>query len=385
MTGDVADEPVIVLLLDVGQGDSTLVLLPGKRAIVFDCRDDQVVDRHLRDFEVEQLEAVVISHLDWDHIAGAKQLLEQWRSRVSAIYIDTDERALDDKIDENQHAKSLIDYVTLPREGEDRVPWKVRTPESDVVVAQAAHYQVRILAPSQRMRLRDERAGRSPNANERSAVLQIRHFGPDDSEHRVLIGADAPLVTWAEVPTEGLGASVFRTPHHGGSLDDGGIPEGWSVDRLYDEVNPSEAVISVGTDNRHEHPDPRWCHPVAKRQGCAVRCTQLTERCHPGAKDDAVNLRREALDQRGRAEPAWRHLTSTGRASNSKSRKEIPCGGTVSVRLAGGKIRVDPTLERHATVVGLWSHPWCIHGFEASEPDHGSDDIGSFLAKLLRD
>lgn len=136
MSVAVARDPTTlsVWFLDVGQGDATLVLPPGDApAIVFDCRDDQVVDKTLRVFGVSRLAAVVFSHLDWDHIAGGMGLLEAWRGRVDDVFIDVDGRSIDGATEEAAQAKALVDYVTLPG-----APWRVRRPDGGLTIGRCA-------------------------------------------------------------------------------------------------------------------------------------------------------------------------------------------------------------------------------------------------------
>jgi len=114
------------------------------------------------------------------------------------------------------------------------------------------------------------------------------------SGRTVLIGGDAPLRTWSGLPPVDLPADVFRIPHHGGALDDGGVPSGWSAEQLYDGVKPHTAIISVGTRNRHDHPNPDWSSPLM-RGSCRLVCTQATERCQPGLKTDAEILRKDVV------------------------------------------------------------------------------------------
>ena len=109
----------------------------------------------------------------------------------------------------------------------------------------------------------------------------------------MLIGADAPLLSWSELPSAELRAEAFRIPHHGGALDDGGTPAGWSVRRLY-------------------------------------------------------------------AEPQYRHLTDK-RGQIEKGRLEVPCAGTVVVKLhLDGRVDVLPSRGgEHERIVDDWQHPLC--------------------------
>lgn len=348
-----------VYCLDVGQGDATIVVPPDGRAVVFDCRDDSVVNKLLTHWKVDEIAAVVISHLDMDHIAGMAQLLARWSTRVRRVYLSAD-RDISDDLPDRQTAKELVDRVIAGAShpagkpgGWDVVPCH-RNPEP---ILRGDGWSINLLAPDFTSTLERERDGKWKSyPNLYSAVLHVEMAGVG-----VLIGGDAPLSTWAGILPLERPVRLFRVPHHGGALDDGGIPEGWSVTRLYEEVNPAEVVVSVGTGNPHSHPNPEW---LALDAGDLRRllCTQVTTHCHPSLPDEISSLRIEVLrrDREYFAEPAWRHLTD-GRHEVKARAAEVPCAGTVVVRInEDGSVRVSPSAEGgHADIVSLWECPLC--------------------------
>lgn len=76
---------VAVYMLDVGQGDSTIVLLPDDRVVVFDCADDHVLRQILTGWKTTTIAAFVLSHLDQDHIAGALAFLQGFTGTVEKV------------------------------------------------------------------------------------------------------------------------------------------------------------------------------------------------------------------------------------------------------------------------------------------------------------
>lgn len=342
-----------VLLLDVGQGDASLIILPGtpRRAVVVDCNDVHVVERHLADFAVDRLDAVIFTHLDLDHIRGGEALLRAWLGRVDSVFIDRDGR----DIEPGSAAAELFETV-LKMEGRgDRSGPTIETPQRRrTPIAEGPGWRVRIVAPHGG----DDLKGARRTANEHSAVVRVERDTPSGVV-AVLIGGDAPLRTWSALPPEELAAAVFRTSHHGGAIDDGGVPEDWSSERLYSVVAASDAVVSVGTCNRHGHPNADWRRPLEARPGCRVRCTQVTPACHPEVDRDPAVLRSLVLQRRGRAEPAWRHLYPSGRTRMAKGDREVPCSGTVAVALREEGALVFPPADAHDDVVDLWATPWC--------------------------
>jgi beta-lactamase superfamily II metal-dependent hydrolase len=370
-----AKDALVVTFLDVGQGDATIITLPEGQGdpIVFDCRDGWVVRQQLRAWGVRRLHAVIASHLDLDHIGGMADLLAEFRHNVGQVYWAWD-RPIDDDSIGAKAAKAVTDTV---REGDKAGDWPMVLAQRDarpIARAEDASWSVDLLAPRGSLVAEQARTGKWDDANCYSAVLRVRM-----GNTALLIGADAPLVTWAELPERELPAKVFRVPHHGGALDDGGVPDSWSAERLYTDVAPEFAAISVGTNNDHGHPDfGAWAKPLVKRQDCRLLCTQVTGACHKPlekTKPQAdvarlttiAQLRKQWLPDPANgvshfAEPAWRHFVHDDTRRRDVKRFEVPCAGTISVKIEpDGKVTIDPTPENVSLAgrIAGWSRPTC--------------------------
>lgn len=360
-----------VVFLDVGQGDATIILPPEGEGdpIVFDCGPDGwVVTQQLKTWRIERLHAVIASHLDLDHVGGMATLLSAYSGRINLVYFPMDRDISKDQ-DGAVNVKKLADQVRAPAK-----EWEVRIVHGDSrPVASGTDWWVDVVAPPAQRQLDAQRHGAWKGGNFYSAVVRAHMAGTT-----VLIGSDAPLMTWSEMMIP-RAAEVFRVPHHGGAIDDGGVPDGWSPERLYDEVDPNLAVISVGTNNRYDHPDESWIGPLIGGTRCRLLCTQVTGRCHPDFDRAAPeNRRRSAIRQaRSRlpsphednnhfAEPPWRHYKQPRDRDRTRGVNfdllEVPCAGTISVRIdAGGKVDVDPS-DSHPSLakrIRRWSAPLC--------------------------
>jgi beta-lactamase superfamily II metal-dependent hydrolase len=358
-----------VYMLDVGQGDSTVVLLPDDRVVVFDCADDHVLRKILESWGRPPIAAFVLSHLDQDHIAGALQFLKGWTGPIDAVYLSTD-RDVEDEHDEAKRAKLLLDHVKEQSrdEGARRRRWELLPSSRDPrPLASGPGWAVTLLAPSHWQHIEREREGKWEDANRYSSILRVQA-----GAGAMLIGGDAPLLSWSELPPIELEASVFRVPHHGGALDDGGVPPGWDVERLYTAVGAATALISVGTNNGHEHPRPAWIAPITGG-ACRLLCTQVTARCHGPLDTTAKDGRRErnaveieALrnrvirEQNQWTEPQYRHLTDK-RRQVMKGLLEVPCTGTAVVKMhLDGRVEVLPSRGgEHERIVDDWQQPLC--------------------------
>lgn len=340
-----------IYFLDVGQGDATVVLPPEGEggALVFDCRDDVVVTKLLDHWQVKKLHALILSHLDWDHIAGARQLLRHPGLEIERVQVSLD-RELLHRESGGVEAKALLRALV---DGHDHGRWEFFGAHRDPrPVAQGADWNLTLLAPEFARTVERETSGSWEDPNRMSSVLRVERAGTV-----VLVGGDAPLATWAEIPAQERKARVFRIPHHGGRLDDGGVPESWSVDRLYSEVGAEDAAVSVGTRNGYGHPDRDWIAPLLEG-ACRLRCTQVTERCQVGVCEDAEVHQRNVLAHPFLVEPHWRHCQARGNGSPRKP--EVPCAGTVVVSIApDGRLRIRPEASTHSRVVDDWSNPLC--------------------------
>lgn len=346
-----APREIGIYMVDVGQGDATVILLPDDRgAVVFDCKDSSTVKKLLTHWEVDKLAAVIVSHLDLDHIAGVGDLLLTWSGSIESVYIAAD-RALDDP-DAHTTAKELARRAV---DGEKNKRWALYpSHKHPAPILSGTGWRVRLLAPEYSKTMKRELGHDWDDANEYSAVLRV-----EMGNGSVIIGGDAPLVTWDAITPADRKTDVFRIPHHGGALNDGGVPTGWDVQRLYEEVSAATAVISVGTNNGHDHPDPAWVKPIMGG-ACRTLCTQVTKLCEPSAKSDPETWRRDIETATHFAEPPWRHLTDKHQ-NIIKGRSEVPCAGTIVVQLReDGTVGIKPwSAGAHDQVVDRWSTPAC--------------------------
>lgn len=357
---------VDVFCLDVGQGDLSLVLPPlGEGgAIIFDCRDAEVLLKTLGQYRIDHVGAFVISHLDRDHIAGVGEFLARFEGRIDVIYLPVD-REIGPNDPGREIARMTVGRV---REGEEdaagRGRWRVVDAKADprpVAAANDGWWSVHVVAPRYSdltlvPALTDDW---EHDANRHSAVLRVRV-----GDRCVLIGGDAPLATWARLPESERSAKVFRIPHHGGRLvgSDDDIPDGWSVERLYEVVGADVAVVSVGTCNdlRWGHPRPEWVYPISGGS-CRMMCTQVTPRCQPDVRDPArAQSHRAGVIRRGTlVEPPWKHYRDAI-AVRRRPSDEVPCAGTVVVRMTAEGVEVLPEVIAHEASVLRWDHPLCL-------------------------
>lgn len=207
-----------VLVLDIGQGNATL-LQDGEDGVLVDAGpQDGGVVQALRRSGVRRLRAVILSHPAADHDGGAAAAIESFPTDL------------------------LIDGGTPGGGPTHDAAVRVARRRGARIVPARVGQQVAFGAIALRLRWPTARASAAPgDPNDRAAVVQAQI-----GALRVLLPADAEgnvLTTLAS-----LRSDVLIVSHHGSN--DPQLP---SVLR---RLHPQLAVISLGTPNSYGHPTP---------------------------------------------------------------------------------------------------------------------------------
>ena len=78
-----------LIIFDVGHGSCAL-LQDGAVRTVFDCRDAALLVEYLITRHIPEIDQVVISHTDSDHIAGVSALIQSDYVKIGAVYVNAD-------------------------------------------------------------------------------------------------------------------------------------------------------------------------------------------------------------------------------------------------------------------------------------------------------
>lgn len=227
-----------VRVLDVGQGDGILLLLPSGEYVLFDAGtlDLAGVIPYLHSLGIEKLKALVLSHPHADHIGGAFAVLKNFE--IGAVYdcgathpIKSYTRML-----EEIEAQG-IDYFQ-PRAG-DVLNWD-------------PNIRVTVLHP--------DRADYA-NVNNSSIVLHITY-----GDVSVLLTGDAEQEAEARILAsfgDRIGARILKVGHHGSRTS--------SSAAFLKAVSPKIAVISCGVGNPHGHPHVETLQSLADAKVSVIR------------------------------------------------------------------------------------------------------------------
>lgn len=213
-----------VKFIDVGQGDSTLICSDGYSAIIDAGISDTASDicAELDDSGVDTLDVMVLTHLDNDHIGGAKRVIEIYKPK-----------------------NLILPEISVESEG---------LATAHLVIGKVTDYGGNIYTAT---------AGMNFEIGDFKATV-LAHFSEQDKENnrsivmmaeidkiKFLFTGDIEKKAEAELLNEGLNlkCDVLKVAHHGSNSSSG--------DDFLEASKPKYAVISVGKDNIYKMPNSK--------------------------------------------------------------------------------------------------------------------------------
>jgi competence protein ComEC len=215
--------------IDVGQGDSILLVSPQGRTLLVDAGGipfwmhseldigEDVVSPYLWSRGFHQLDVVALTHAHADHMGGMAAVLANFHPRELWLGVDSPSPELQTLL---RVARALKIPIILHKAGDG---------------LELGGAEIAVLAPP-----RDAEAHPS-RPNDESLVIKISY-----GSTAALLEGDAEKKTEKQVVQENPRADLLKVAHHGSSTST--IPD------LLAAVHPQFAVISVGTRNVYGHP-----------------------------------------------------------------------------------------------------------------------------------
>ncbi len=320
----------VVIFLDVGQGDCTIVAdLVQRAAIVIDCPSgsSQHLVQVLRTLKISGIRLALSTHSHWDHIGGLYEAVRAYHVQEIRFNLDTNF-----SFNPRERVKlkaALRAFAALEDEG--TILGHAYTGSS----GQVGDIHWFAVAPTYGQLAEAQILG-DPNYSSVIVRLEIGEF-------RALIAGDADERSWRRVldRRENLAADVFRLPHHGGDFAPG--PNTASLNEILDTINASYHIVSVGTTNTYGHPALSTLESLRARTSRArVMCTEVNTICLGSAslpRTEASQLPPSALVGSGMRPGA------------------CPCAGTISFHVKDDGWTVIPDVEAHDRVVDALENP----------------------------
>lgn len=226
-----------VTAIDVGQGDSLLVVSPEGRTLLVDAGGpvggvkeaaeaqsafdvgEEVVSPYLWSRRIRRLDVMVLSHAHSDHMGGMAAVMRSFRPRELWVGSDPDSVAYRALIAEAAEAGVVVRHY---RAG-DGFDW--------------GGVAVKVLSPAASY------VNASDPKNDDSLVLRMEY-----GKASVLLEGDAETPSERAMLASGLVAPVtlLKVGHHGSKTS--------TTQEFYDAAAPRDAVVSVGKGNTFGHP-----------------------------------------------------------------------------------------------------------------------------------
>lgn len=210
-----------VYFVDVGQGDCTIYNYDRKNSMIVDAGSGQyseIVLDFIKSLGIKRFDVVVATHPDEDHIGGLDDVIN--RFGVTTVYAP---RLTKNTVAFDNFASSVTNkglQIIAPDSGQvfnlGEVPFTVLAPNSNKYDA----------------------------ANNYSIVTRAVY-----GQNSFLNMGDAESISENEILSKGyeLRSDIIKIGHHGSKTS--------TSAEFYSRINPAYSIVSVGKDNKYDHPD----------------------------------------------------------------------------------------------------------------------------------
>jgi competence protein ComEC len=281
-------------VLDVGEGDTIVLILPGgTRAVVVDAFVGSRVVDTLEDEGVDEV-ILFLTHSDDDHVKEMQYIIDNFEGHFLAFFYNRDRL----KAQLTSRYRKNLTYLGVATRN-------LADPISNDFNVNLNHYtkfpplfpapvSIEILHPAHH----EQSSFIGTTTNEASGVMRIDYARAGGDVLSILLAADVQLMGIScmmrrlSADIAKFRANVLKFPHHGAwpttypavaQFKD--VPRRKMVEFL-DAVDPQYVILSVGHGNSHGHVAPEVFNALKglrARTGRLRRilCTQITNTCLP--------------------------------------------------------------------------------------------------------
>ena len=208
-----------VHFIDVGQGDTTLIVCDGESMLIDAGDNDKgtLVQNYLEKRNIEKLKYLILTHPDADHIGGADVIVTKFE--CENIFMSDSESDSDTYRDVISAIKYKENKNLLPKPGKKY---------------ELGSAKFTIIAPN---------GNYGDDTNNASIGIRMQH-----GENSFIFTGDAEETAENDILINGLPiqSDVYQVGHHGSKSS--------SSPNFLKAVNPKYAVISCGANNKYGHP-----------------------------------------------------------------------------------------------------------------------------------
>jgi competence protein ComEC len=217
---DNLEDNLLIHFIDVGQGDSTLIIFPNKEVALIDAgtiaRRKEVVE-YIEKQNIKRIDYLIGTHPHEDHIGGLPEIIRSFE--IGKIY-------LPNKTNNTAIFEELLNEIKNHN-------LKITEGKAGLNIIDHRDLGFTIIAPSLEYN----------SINDSSIVTKIVY-----KDFSTIITGDAEKESESNMVKEeyNLKANILRIGHHGSSTS--------TTEEFLNKVNPDYAVISLGKDNTYGHP-----------------------------------------------------------------------------------------------------------------------------------
>lgn len=218
---DLVEGDLEIYFLDVGQGDSILIKSPNEENILIDAstksRGKDIVKK-LKKLNVDTIHHMVGTHPHADHIGGLPEVIRELD--VLKVY-------LPNKVNTTKIYEELLLEIS-----NREIP--LLEGKSGVNILTDGKYKLDILGPTKEYK----------DINNNSIVIKLTY-----NDFKAIFTGDAEILAERDLIEKGynLRADLLKVGHHGSITS--------SSEEFLNSVRPDYGVISLGEDNKYNHPD----------------------------------------------------------------------------------------------------------------------------------
>ncbi len=229
IVAELPQEADFIKFVDVGQGDCAIIYSNGYCAVV-DVGEPEAaptVNKALKDYGIEEIDALIISHLHSDHVGALPEIAELYP--IGNLFMP---KILN---------KSIITAKTGKRTATENGASFYEAQQGTNF--QIGEFEITILSDYDG----------NLEENDRSVFVMAEIDGD-----KILFTGDAEIKTENKLLNDNINidCDILKVSHHGSNSS--------SSERFLSEVTPDYAVISVGKNNEYSHPHTETLNSLKK-------------------------------------------------------------------------------------------------------------------------